>query len=60
MKAPNLPQQYDAAFLQKLLNDLYRRIDDIQPKSPKFIGTPSGKEYTIYVDDSTSPSVKAK
>jgi hypothetical protein len=65
MKAPVIQQTYDPKEMQKILDDLYQYVGELQAKVPGDIlakGTPSGRTYTLYVDDTTitSTTVKAR
>jgi len=65
MKAPVVPKEYDAQFLQRELDNLYQYVSELQSKVPGDTtakGTPSGRTYTLYVDDTTitSTTVKAR
>ena len=65
MKAPIVPKEFDAQFLQRELDNLYQYVTELQSKVPSDVtakGTPSGRTYSIYVDDTiiTSTTVKAR
>jgi len=65
VKAPIVPKEYDPQFYQRLLDDIFQYVAELQSKVPGDTtakGTPSGKTYTLYVDDTTitSTTVKAR